>query len=81
MADAPAPDLVQLATVDITPADFRRTTCAGLSMYESPGPHGSRQMPVWGVALYYTDTKIPRQSKTSSNRGSGGEYLRSIQKK
>jgi len=74
------PDLTQLAIrhAGQFPADDVRRTIDGR---ESPGPHGSRQMPVWGVALYYTDTKTPRQEQDIQQIVDRVvEYLRSIQK-
>ena len=74
------PDLTQLAIrhAGQFPADDVRRTVDGR---ESPGPHGSRQMPVWGVALYYTDTKNPRQEQEVQQIVDRVvEYLRSIQK-
>ena len=56
------PDLTQLARSNggTFPADEVRRMVDGR---DAPGAHGSRQMPVWGVALYYTDTKSPRQEE------------------
>jgi mono/diheme cytochrome c family protein len=74
------PDLTQLAKRNAGqfPADEVRRTVDGR---ESPGPHGSRQMPVWGVALYYTDTKNPRQEQEVGQIVERVvEYLRTIQK-
>jgi len=74
------PDLTQLAKNHggEFPADEVRKTVDGR---ESPGPHGSRQMPVWGVALYYTDTKRPRQEQEVEQIVDRlVDYLRTIQK-
>ena len=75
------PDLTLLANRNggQFPADEVRRTVDGR---DSPGPHGSRQMPIWGVALYYTDTKGPRdeqQVKDIVDRVV--EYVRTIQKR
>src|SRR5262245_47150808 len=74
------PDLTQLAKKHggQFPADEVRRTVDGR---DSPGPHGSREMPIWGVALHYTDTKKPReeqQVKEIVDRVV--EYVRTIQK-
>ena len=74
------PDLTRLANRHggQFPADEVRRTVDGR---DNPGPHGSRQMPIWGVALHYTDTNSPRQEqqvKDIVDRVT--EYLRTIQK-
>jgi mono/diheme cytochrome c family protein len=48
---------------------------------EDPGPHGSRQMPVWGLALYDTDARDPRQQQQVDEMLDRlVEYVRTIQK-
>jgi mono/diheme cytochrome c family protein len=75
------PDLTQLAKRHggDFPADDVRKTVDGR---DAPGgPHGSRQMPIWGVALYYTDTKKPREDQQVQEIVDRVvEYLRTIQK-
>lgn len=47
----------------------------------APGPHGSRQMPVWGVAFYYAETKDPDKERAVAQLVDRlVEYLRTIQK-
>ncbi len=47
-----------------------------------PGPHGSRQMPVWGMEFYYADTGNPdKQKQVEVLIDRLVEYLRTIQKK
>jgi mono/diheme cytochrome c family protein len=75
------PDLTRLASDNAGqfPADELRRIIDGTA---GPGPHGSRQMPIWGVALQYTDAKSVRdeeQVKQMIDRLV--EHLRSIQKK
>ena len=46
------------------------------------GPHGSRQMPVWGMEFYYADTGNPdKQKQVEVLIDRLVEYLRTIQKK
>jgi mono/diheme cytochrome c family protein len=74
------PDLTQLANSrgGQFPTDDVRRTVDGR---DSPGPHGSREMPIWGVALYYTDTKNPRQEQQVKDIVDRVvEYVRTIQK-
>ena len=74
------PDLTRLASRHggQFPADEVRRIVDGR---DNPGPHGSRQMPIWGVALYYTDTNSPRQEQQVKDIvGRVTEYLRTIQK-
>lgn len=48
---------------------------------ETPGPHGSRQMPVWGVALYYDDPEgADKEKKVKALVDRVVEYLRTVQK-
>jgi mono/diheme cytochrome c family protein len=45
------------------------------------GPHGSRQMPVWGMEFYYADTGNPdKQREVEELVDRLVEYLRKIQK-
>ena len=61
------------------PADEVRKTVDGRDV--PGGPHGSRQMPVWGVALYYADTKKPREEQQVREIVDRVvEYLRTTQK-
>jgi hypothetical protein len=74
------PDLTQLAQKNggQFPADEVRRIVDGR---DTPGAHGSRQMPVWGVALYDTDAKNPRQEQQVNEMIDRlVEYLRTIQK-
>ena len=74
------PNLTQLAQRNggQFPADEVRKTVDGR---DNPGAHGSRQMPIWGVALYDTDTRDPRQEQQVNEMIDRlVEYLRSIQK-
>lgn len=75
------PDLTHIASRHggEFPADEVRRTVDGR---DSPGAHGSRQMPIWGVALYYTDTTSPRQEEQVKDIVDRVvEYVRAIQKK
>jgi mono/diheme cytochrome c family protein len=74
------PDLTQLAKRrgGQYPADAVRRIVDGRDV---PGPHGSRQMPVWGVALYYADPTNPDQEKQVKELVDRVvEYLGTIQK-
>jgi len=74
------PDLTQLSQRNggQFPADEVRRIVDGR---DTPGPHGSRQMPVWGIALYDTDAKNPRQEQQVNEMIDRlVEYLRTIQK-
>jgi mono/diheme cytochrome c family protein len=56
------PDLTTLAQKNggQFPADYVRKIIDGR---ETPGAHGSRQMPIWGLALYDTDAKDAREEQ------------------
>jgi mono/diheme cytochrome c family protein len=74
------PDLTELTKRNggSYPAEKLRTIIDGRY---APGPHGSRQMPVWGVAFYYTETKDPDKERAVAQLVDRlVEYLRTIQK-
>jgi mono/diheme cytochrome c family protein len=74
------PNLTQLARNNggEFPADEVRKIIDGRN---SPGAHGSREMPVWGVALYDTDAKSSRQEQQVDEMIDRlVEYLRTIQR-
>jgi mono/diheme cytochrome c family protein len=75
------PDLTRLATRrgGKYPAEEVRKIIDGRDVR---GPHGSRQMPVWGMELYYADTGNPdKQKQVEELIDRLVEYLRTIQKK
>ncbi len=75
------PDLTHLATRrgGQYPAEDVRKIIDGR---DARGPHGSRQMPVWGMELYYADTGNPdKQKQVEELIDRLVEYLRTIQKK
>ena len=75
------PDLTRLAMRHggQFPADEVRRIVDGR---DDSGPHGSRQMPIWGVALYYTDTRNPRQEQQINDIVDRVvEYVGTIQKR
>jgi mono/diheme cytochrome c family protein len=74
------PDLTQIAKRrgGQYPADDLHRIIDGRN---APGPHGSRQMPVWGVAFYYAETKDPDKERAITQVVDRlVEYLRTIQK-
>jgi mono/diheme cytochrome c family protein len=75
------PDLTLLAMTNNGqfPADDVRRIVDGR---DSPGgPHGSREMPIWGVALYYTDCESPRhEQQVKGIIDRAVDYVRNIQK-
>ena len=74
------PDLTQLAKRHggEYPADKVARIVDGR---DAPGPHGSRQMPIWGVALYYADPESPdKEKRVAEIVDRLVEYLRTIQK-
>jgi mono/diheme cytochrome c family protein len=73
------PDLTRLATRHggSFPADDLRRIIDGRN---APGPHGSRQMPVWGVAFYYETRERDKEEAVAQVVDRLVEYLRTIQK-
>jgi mono/diheme cytochrome c family protein len=74
------PDLTKLAQKNggEFPADYVRKIVDGR---ETPGAHGSRQMPVWGGALHDTDARDPRdEQQVNEMIDRLVEYLRTLQK-
>jgi mono/diheme cytochrome c family protein len=87
--DGPVAAFFKIAPPDLTaiakrrggqfPADEIRKIIDGRDVR---GPHGSRQMPVWGMELYYADTGNPdKQQQVEALIDRLVEYLRKIQKK
>lgn len=75
------PDLTTLAKRrgGTYPAQEVRTIIDGRNV---PGPHGSREMPVWGMEFYYADTGNPdKQRQVDQLIDLLVEYLRTLQKK
>ncbi len=75
------PDLTRLAQRrgGTYPTEEVRKTIDGRKV---PGPHGSREMPVWGLELYYADTGNPdKQKQVEELIDMLVEYLRTLQKK
>jgi len=74
------PDLTQLAKRrgGEFPADDVRRVIDGRT---SKGPHGTRNMPIWGMELRFADTGNPdKQKPVETLIDRLVEYLRSIQK-
>ena len=87
--DGPVAAFFKIAPPDLTtvsrrrggqfPADDLRRIIDGRDIR---GPHGSPQMPVWGMELYYADTGNPdKQRQVDELIDRLVEYLREIQKK
>jgi mono/diheme cytochrome c family protein len=74
------PDLTTLAQRNggQFPTDYVRRIIDGR---ETPGAHGSREMPIWGLALNDTDAKEDRQEQQVNELIDRlTEHLRSIQR-
>jgi mono/diheme cytochrome c family protein len=87
--DGPVASFFKVAPPDLTtlarrrggeyPADDVRRIVDGRDIH---GAHGSRQMPVWGMELFYADTGNPdKQQQVETLIDRLVEYLRGIQKK
>ena len=87
--DGPVAAFFKLAPPDLTriaqrhggtfPAEKVRRIIDGR---EPIGPHGARQMPVWGMELYFADPDNPKAEKQSDELiGRLVEYLRTLQRK
>jgi mono/diheme cytochrome c family protein len=87
--DGPVASFFKVAPPDLTtvarrrggeyPADDMRRIIDGRDIR---GPHGSRQMPVWGMEFYYADTGNPdKQRQVEELIDRLVEYLRKIQMK